>query len=169
MKPDTILPGKMQSGPPRNGRVTQNLGSADCVVCVCAMIAGIPKMEAHKWAGTKEDEPWHDAFAAAFLLSRGIFMGMGVGLPDPIQIEKDWIWSSDIVLEDTPCYMAVKSKNPDADYDHAVFWDGQMVWDPHPQMESPLPLSEYLVSDFWPLYNMPYLIRKKLSNLRLGS
>lgn len=155
----------MPIGPPKK-RILQALGSSDCVAATCSMIVGCELKDAHAWAGTEIGEPWHDCIAAAFLLSRGFWMGYGVGLEIPTAIEESWVFTSEKRLKDQPCYMAVQSRtNPE--YSHAVFWDGRVVWDPHPLAGDGEPLANYMVSDFWPLYKLPFLMSRRLSRLRM--
>jgi hypothetical protein len=156
----------LEVGPPKQ-RVLQALGSSDCVVATCAMITSTTLEEAHAWAGTSLGEPWHDCVAAAYLLKNGIWMGYGIGLDEPMKVEADWNFSNDGKLLGQPAYMAVRSKS-DPEGSHAVFWDGNVVWDPHPWAGDAEPLDNYEVSDFWPLFKLPYLMAKRMSNLRLG-
>ena len=156
----------LEVGPPKQ-RVLQALGSSDCVAATCAMIAGETLEEAHAWAGTKLGEPWHDCIAAAFLLSRGIWMGYGIGLVEPMVVDPEWQFSNSGKLTDQPCYMAVRSRS-DPEGSHAVFWDGRVVWDPHPWAEDAEPLENYEVSDFWPLFRLPYQMKRRMAKLRLN-
>lgn len=154
--------------PPKNGRVLQAEGSSDCAVAVCAMIVGCTMAEAHEWAGTEPGSPWHDVVAAAFLLRHGVFLGLGFGMEDFLRVEPTDTFVQEFVLEGKACYMGVRSKR-DPEGLHAVYWDGYVVWDPNPSAPDAAPLSDYEVSDFFPLLRAPRETAVLMSGLRLKS
>lgn len=153
--------------PPKNGRVLQAEGSSDCATAVCAMIVGCTLLEAHEWAGSEPGSPWHDVVAAAFLLRHGVFMGLGFGMQEFLRIEATDSFVQEFCLDQKACYMGVRSRR-EPDGLHAVYWDGYVVWDPNPSMPDAVPLSEYEVSDFYPLLRAPRGAIELVSGLRLG-
>lgn len=53
-------------------------------------------------------------------------------------------------VNDRPALLVVQSERFDGKL-HAVFWDGEKVFDPNPLVEKPREISSYKIMEFWPL------------------
>jgi hypothetical protein len=158
------------------------------------MIGGTTKEEAHGWAGTKDGEAWDDPVAFAFLLSKGVLASGGYMLAEPTKIpigDALVLAGPDLEMDGCPCYVGVLSRHPcprchgeggwpslmmtcpdckgtSALGHHAVFWDGERVWDPHPESTGLETLCDYRVVDVWPLYELEGETKDALSKLKMA-
>lgn len=126
----------------------QKAGSKNCVAVVAAMAFNVPVEEFENFIGLKE-EGYTDADFAKFGLEKGFFIGVPFAFPDPK--EKDLVCK--INMHDAPAYVVVVSENIPGER-HAVYWDGQNIWDPNPTAPDLRPVEEYKIILWYPIVKL---------------
>lgn len=56
-------------------------------------------------------------------------------------------------LKDYPAYIVVEGANG-SEMEHAIYWDGNQVFDPDPMIENGRPLSEYKILRYFPIMKL---------------
>lgn len=126
----------------------QEPGSKNCVAVVAAMAFNCEVEEFEDFIGRKEG--YRDSDFARFAISKGFFVGMPFTHPN---VDTDELVLK-INVHDAPAYLIVEGESGEL---HAVYWDGQNVWDPNPTAADNKPLSEYNIF-FW--YTLLKLVDK---------
>jgi len=124
-----------------------------CVACVAAMATGTTVEEFRKFIGDK-DPPYSDSDCYKFMLTHGYAVGIGFENEDHATI-----WPFDkLVIEfeakKFPAYLVVESMRFKG-ADHAIYWDGEKVHDPNPDLkENGLPLQFYRIKSWFPIVKL---------------
>jgi len=135
--------------------VKQPRGSKVCAACVAAMAAGA-SLEEVESAMTPTELPdgthfYRTAEVLRFLGGRGIYCGLTF---DPnSEITEDQVslsFSTEICLIERPALLCVRSRKYE-NAEHYVFWDGERVRDPSPDMPETSPITGYFVIEIVPL------------------
>jgi len=148
--------------PPKTYRtVKQPLGSRLCGVAVCAMIVGRGMRYVLNRIGTvkhQDGKPYsRTRHVLEFLGGHGVVCGMIVDVSS--RISADMPLQFDASLRDRPSILSVRSESFGGCY-HYVFWDGQRLHDPNPQMNDLQP-QDYDIIEIIPL---TYLDERPLKN-----
>lgn len=124
-----------------------------CVACVVAMITQTSVEEFRKFINYN-NPPYTDRDAARYLLWHGYAMGIGFDNGNKEVLEPEDTIQITFDLKDYEAYVVVTSMRFPGEY-HAVYWDGERIHDPNPDIKGAgLPLNEYVVHSWFPVYKV---------------
>ncbi len=126
---------------------------SSCVACVAAMITRTRPEDfvaflVNTLPGEKIQPPYSDLYLAAYLLQFQMILGVGAA---HISRDEKKVLIGEIVFDCTeaPAYVAVKSEDPK--FEHALYWDGQRIWDPNPNSKDGRDPLSYSIVGWWPI------------------
>ena len=123
-----------------------------CVACTACMITNTKLQDFYDFMKGKEP-PYNDKDVYRYLLKYGYAMGIGFKNEKHRLKKKDSI-AIKFKLKDFPAYVVVKSQRFLANT-HAVYWDGERILDPNPDIgKDGLELGEYEILEWWPIQKM---------------
>lgn len=133
----------------------QKPGSRNCVAVVAAMITGTTVEEFENSPLTKlnKDGGYNDSSAYRYLLSKGYVMGATWENLGRWKLSIGNALTIEFSIAGCHAYVGVKSRNYKG-YTHAIYWDGVSVHDPDPKVKDGLPLSDYDIIDWKPIYKL---------------
>lgn len=125
-------------------------GSADCVAVVAAMATGTSIQEFRDFVG-RSDGPYSDMELAKYLMSKDLYLGIFF---DNKETEHTLLKTNCLSIEFVPlgrkAYITTKSERY-PDLTHALYWDGEQVWDPNHLTSDGRCLSTYNIQEVWPI------------------
>lgn len=131
----------------------QKKGSRNCVAVVACMATGCTIEEFNSFVGHNGEKGIIDLEFYKFLLHKGFVVGLGIesGWNEKLFIdEKTKIIHLEYNIYKYPAFLVVKSEAY-PENGHAVYWDGNKVWDPNPIVLDGLPLSNYTIYRWFPI------------------
>jgi hypothetical protein len=122
---------------------------SECVKCVAAMATGTTLQEARAEMGAYPDGSCDDFDFMVYCVKRGVLPGgapyeFDGKLPDYVDFT---------AMQKMPAYVFVKSERLPGK-SHAIYWDGNQVFDPNPIAQDGRPITDYEVLGWWPLFKM---------------
>lgn len=147
----------------------QNSGDKACVAVVAAM--AFETSVAHFKHVIQKEPPYTDLDFMKYAFENNSIMGFGISeqffikeidvtdseskvKPEILGVKRDvhpeTIVSIKFQLKDFPAYVVVKAELND-ELEHAVYWDGNTVWDPNPTSKNNRPLSDYFILRWYPI------------------
>lgn len=121
----------------------QKPGSKNCVAIVAAMAFDCEVDEFERFAG-ECGEGYSDSDFVRFALSKKCLVGMPFSAPvgDELTLRMS--------VYDTKAYVIVKGENGL----HAVYWDGQYIYDPNPTNGDRRDLKDYKILFWYPILKL---------------
>jgi len=124
----------------------QKPGSHNCVAVVAAMATDSTPEEFEEFIGSSP--PYGDYDFYRFLLSKEYVVGVGVDIKEnPIQDGTINLWFE---ITAYPALVVVKSETY-KEKEHVIYWDGNRIYDPNPNVEDGRPLSDYEIHLWFPI------------------
>lgn len=94
--------------------------------------------------------PYYDLHFYKYLLRHKYLVGIGFQ-NDGKKLNKDDDMRIELPIKSLPAYVVVKSQRYE-NITHAVYWDGEKILDPNPEIEGDgLPLNQYEVISWFPI------------------
>lgn len=152
----------------RQGTIKQR-DDYSCFACAAAMATGTELEDVYDFVGHdgshSVEGSKHPRGKAGFtlseiaryLLQHDLLMGMLIGpmgKDEPLDmgaIEKDGGLSIWLETRGSPALLVVKPRHLAPPCVHVVYWDGECVRDPDPDMPDESKLTDYEVQEWWPL------------------
>lgn len=129
----------------------QEIGSKNCVAVVAAMAFSSTVLEFEQFAKRSEEGSFKDSDLIKFGISKGYYVGAGFDFPFANGVNNKIVAVHDI--NNSPAYLIVESEsNPDKT--HALYWDGQKIFDPNPLVNDGRPIKEYNVLGWYPIHKI---------------
>ena len=121
----------------------QMLDEKRCVSCVAAMATGTTIEEFENFIGS--DPPYSDADLCKYLLHKNYVLG-GQGFTNlqEVTLDEDTLLRTEWQMRNIPCYLVVESETQ-TEAPHAIYWDGEKVWDPNPRTQDGRILRSYKI------------------------
>ena len=133
--------------------IKQQPGDGRCVACTAAMAAGDETTKAfEEFVSTKfgiKTAPYSDIHAYAYLLERGLVVGLG--FTDP-KFDSCGFLKMTYNSRAYPAYVVVKSSYQDRT--HAIYWDGRQFRDPDPHTRDGHEFNHYKILQWVPIYRI---------------
>lgn len=126
-------------------------GSKNCVAIVACIATGSTVDEFESICGKHPDGGYSDQDINKFLVHKGYFMGVGFSELKGKITDKTTHISLEINIKDFPAYVVVKSKTY-KEKTHAIFWDGEKIFDPSPVIKNGMPLESYEIFSWFPIH-----------------
>ena len=152
-------------------RIKQSKNSSSCMCCVACMATGTSVEEFKEFIKPRIRGPFTDLHLYSYLLSRGYAVGTGIDFKNGTTFSnKNNTIRFKLKLYELPGYLVVKShrfKN----VLHAVYWDGENIFDPNPYMPDNPDLSLYIILQWFPITQINILtgfqgIKPKKHNIK---
>ena len=132
----------------------QITGSKNCVAIVACMATGCKPYDVDVFLNKNtSEEGITDLEFYKFMMHKGYVIGIGIeglwseGLNIP---NGKAILSLKYRVNKHPAYLIVQSEtNPE--YAHAIYWDGDKIWDPNPSAKDGRDIGEYEIFRFFPI------------------
>ena len=127
----------------------QEKGDSNCTGVTAAMAFNCSIPEVKEFMG--HEPPYSTIEFVQFAMSKGYSVGIGAGDKEGLKLEND---TDNLVIEipvkGQPAFVVVNSFYFPGKT-HAIYWDGDKVYDPCPCVKDHLPLSSYEVRMFMPI------------------
>jgi len=130
----------------------------ECMACVAAMATGTTPQDFVGFLKTEYPDreispPYNDVYFQRYLLEFDMIVGVGLGLigRDP---EGEVHGAAFYPLKGQPALVSVKNENHA--YEHALYWDGNQIWDPDPDTDDGFNPLFYRISGWWPIIKIPF-------------
>lgn len=130
----------------------QTQGDKRCVSFTVAMATDTTPEEFERFVAEmpghnrKSEPPYEDIHVYSYLLSKGFLAGLGFVKPDNV----GGVISMRYEVKNNPAYLVVQGPA----CEHAVFWDGHMIYDPSPDTPNGKDPSEYQINLWVPIYKL---------------
>jgi len=121
--------------------------SRDCIAVCAAMAVGSDLKELHKTIGKKNE--YADSDIYLYLLLHGYFAG-ALFKVNHDTVKTNSSFKVKVSPQDGPALVYVKSERCKNDL-HAIYWDGEKLYDPNPYVKHGRALSEYKIEDWIPI------------------
>lgn len=126
-------------------------GDKRCVSFVAAMATGTTPEEFERFVSEmkgygRSEPPYEDIHVYSYLLSKGLLCGLGFVAQQP----KLGAFTLRYDVMDHPAYLVVAGPSTD----HAVYWDGQHIFDPDPRTSNGRDPNEYHIKLWVPIYKV---------------
>ena len=137
-------------------RIKQSKNSASCISCVACMATNTTVKEFKEFIKPRIRGPFPDLYLYSYLLSKGYTVGIGIDFRDGATFfNKNTTIKFKLQLYESPAYLVVKSHRVDKVL-HAVYWDGEHIFDPNPYMPNNPDLSLYTILHWYPITKIDY-------------
>jgi len=148
----------------------QNSGDQRCIAIVAALATASMPSEFENFI--KSDPPYSEHQFSEFLFSKGLACSLGFGrelfyddlnvtdslkeevLPVAKQpLNKDTEITMTYKIGDYPALFIVEAE-VDNEKNHAIYWNGERVFDPNPMTPNNRSLSSYKILNYFPIINL---------------
>ena len=131
-------------------RAIKQKGKTECVACVACMATNTRLVDFERFFFTK-GPPFSDSDFYRYLLAHGLAVGIGFENKDGQKFSPEDKIRIEFSLKDFPAYVVVKSMRFKG-MTHVVYWDGEKILDPNPNIkEDGLPLEKYEIISWFPI------------------
>lgn len=146
----------------------QSIDSTDCIAVVAAMITKKPLSDFKSQYNPDSQGCYSEKQLCDYLLHNGFGRVMGVGFhPENYKITgKNPKMLAEIKIKGQPAYVVVKSERQKEGL-HAVYWDGNKLWDPNPETEDGRKLSTYKILSWFPIQKLEQSEMRKLVKVKV--
>ena len=149
-------------------RIKQSKNSTSCVACVAAMATNTTVEEFKEFVKPRIRGPYTDLHLYSYLLSKGYTIGVVIDCKKGIVVsDKKAILKTEFKLFEYPAYVGVKSHRV-KDCSHAVYWDGENIFDPNPYMQDNPDLSLYTILRWYPITTIGYVVGPYVKNIAVN-
>jgi len=143
----------------------QNSGDKRCVAIVTALATKRPVKDFEDWCNHKP--PYSELEMATFLFMNGLACNLGLGkdyfyseidvsdsegkeilLSPKFELTAEHEVTISFKIKDIPAIFIVESGS---DETHALYWDGEMLYDPNPMTPNGRPFSSYKILKYFPI------------------
>jgi len=125
----------------------QHPKSRDCIAICAAMAVGSDLKELHKTIGKQEE--YSDSDIYMYFLYHGYYAGAIFEVKHDV-VKTNSSFKVKVSPQDGPALVYVKSERTKHDL-HAIYWDGEQVYDPNPFTKHGRALSSYKITDWVPI------------------
>jgi len=125
----------------------QHPKSRNCIAICAAMAVGSDLSELHKTIGKKEE--YSDSDIYLYLLLHGYYAGVLFEVKHN-KVKTNSSFKVKVSPEDGPALVYVASERSKHDL-HAIYWDGEKIYDPNPFVKHGRALNEYKIEDWVPV------------------
>lgn len=125
----------------------QHPKSRNCIAVCAAMAVGSDLRELHRTIGKKDE--YSDLDIYQYLMAHGYYPG-ALFQVEHDKVKKNSSFKIKVSPEDGPALVYVKSERSKHDL-HAIYWDGEKIYDPNPFVKHGRPLSDYSIEDWVPI------------------
>lgn len=124
---------------------------SDCVAAVAAMATGTTLEQVKAEIAECPEGGYSDLDFIAYCARHGVIAG-GIAYAPDDELIADAVRDGYLkIYIHQPAYAGCKSERLNGK-DHALYWDGQKIWDPNPNSPDGRPLSDYRITFWWPLF-----------------
>lgn len=124
----------------------------ECLACVAAMATRTTPEEfvaflKKEYPLDKIEAPYNDICFQRYLLEFKLIVGAGLGIIGKNHA-KEWHGMAVYPLRGRPGLVSVTSLSK---IEHALYWDGERLWDPDPDTPDGLSPNDYNIVGWWPI------------------
>ena len=119
----------------------------NCIALCAAMAVGSDLRELEKTIGKQKE--YSDSDIYLYLLLHGYYAGVVFEVKHN-KVKTNSSFKVKVSPEDGPAFVYVKSERSKHDL-HAIYWDGEKLYDPNPFVKHGRSLSEYKIEDWVPI------------------
>ena len=133
--------------------IKQKRGSRACIAAVTAMATRTTIKEFKKFIGHESgDDGYSKRDLMLYLITKGYSVGTSFhNYGSPFKINKTGTLRVEMKPIRAPAYIVVESENYKNGH-HALYWDGERVFDPLPDVKDGKPLRSYKITAWSPIY-----------------